>query len=70
MTTLVIVTRRVPMALIVGVPDAAFIYTDGRPLDAIRYIWNRLYATMTSLDWYLPILVFVVLIGCIRAFAS
>ncbi|MFW5895078.1 MAG: Na+/H+ antiporter NhaC family protein, partial [Bacillota bacterium] len=80
MITLVIMTRRVLLALSVGVVIAAFIYAEGNAVSAMKYLFDSLYSIATSLDWYLPILAFVVLIGGItsvltliggvRAFAS
>ncbi|MFW6298807.1 MAG: Na+/H+ antiporter NhaC family protein [Bacillota bacterium] len=80
MITLVIMTRRVLLALSVGVVIAAFIYAEGHVVNTMKYLFDSFYGIATSLDWYLPILAFVVLIGGItsvltliggvRAFAS
>ncbi|MGM0436469.1 MAG: Na+/H+ antiporter NhaC family protein [Bacillota bacterium] len=67
MITLVIVTRRVLTSLLTGVILAALIYADFAPLEALKYLWDSLYAIATSIDWYLPILGFVVLIGAITS---
>ncbi|MFP4078713.1 MAG: Na+/H+ antiporter NhaC family protein [Candidatus Izemoplasmataceae bacterium] len=80
MITLVIMTRRVLLALSVGVVMAAFIYAEGHAVNTMKYLFDSFYGIATSLDWYLPILAFVVLIGGVtsvltliggvRAFAS
>lgn len=65
MITMVIVTRRVLTSLLTGVIIAALIYADFSPFDALKYLLDSLTAIVTSVEWYLPILGFVVLIGAI-----
>jgi len=67
MITLVIVTRRVLSSLLTGLIIAALIYADFNPLNASSYLFESLVGILTSLDWYLPILGFVVLIGAITS---
>lgn len=70
MITLVIITRKVLFSLGVGVFFAALIYADWNLLGAFEYIWNSFFGIITSIDWYLPILGFVVIIGGITAVIS
>ncbi len=67
MVTLVIITRKVLMSLSLGLILAALIYESFNPWRTIVYLWNSLFGILTSLDWYLPILGFVILIGGITA---
>lgn len=70
MITLVIITRKVLMSLGVGILLASLIYADWNIIDAATYVWDSFYGIATSLDWYLPILGFVVIIGGITAVLS
>ena len=67
MITLVIITRKVLISLGVGILLAAFIYADWNILGMLTYIWNSFTGIITSFDWYMPILGFVVIIGGITA---
>jgi len=67
MITLVIITRKVLISLGVGILLAALIYADWNIVGMITYIWNSFTGIITSFDWYLPILGFVVIIGGITA---
>jgi Na+/H+ antiporter NhaC len=67
MITLVIFTRKVLLSLSVGIILAALIISDWRILDTIRYLIDDFYSIVTSIDWYLPILGFVVFIGAITS---
>jgi Na+/H+ antiporter NhaC len=80
MITMVIATRKVLLSLGVGVVLAALIHESFHLINTVVYLFNALGNILTSFDWYLPILGFVViiggitsvlaLIGGIRAFAS
>jgi len=67
MITLVIITRKVLMALGIGVVLAALIHEGFNILNTLSYLFSSLFGILTSLDWYLPIIGFVVLIGGITA---
>ena len=67
MITLVIITRKVLISLGVGILLAALIYADWNIVGMITYIWNSFTGIITSFDWYMPILGFVVIIGGITA---
>ncbi|ERJ11314.1 Na+/H+ antiporter NhaC family protein [Haloplasma contractile] len=67
MILLVLLTRKVLLSLGVGIILASFIYADYNIVVALTYIWNSFFAIITSYDWYLPILGFVVIIGGITS---
>ncbi len=67
MIALVIITRKVLLALSIGVLLAAFIYTDYHVWNTIVYIAESLWGILTSFDWYMPIVGFVVIIGAITS---
>lgn len=64
---LVITTRKVMLSLSVGVILAALIQFSFNPIKAGEYLFVNLFGILTSWDWYLPILGFVVLIGGITS---
>jgi tetracycline resistance efflux pump len=67
MITLVILTRKVLLSLSVGIVLAALIISDWRIIDTLSYLLEDFLSIVTSLDWYLPILGFVVFIGAITS---
>ena len=70
MVVLVIATRKVLLSLSVGFILASLIHTEYSILDALLYMWNQFVGIITSFDWYMPIVGFVVLIGGITAVIS
>ena len=67
MITLVILTRKVLLSLSVGIVLAALIISDWNIIDTLSYLLEDFLSIVTSLDWYLPILGFVVFIGAITS---
>ncbi len=67
MITLVILTRKVLLSLGVGVFLAALVYSNFNFGDAYTYFWNSFNGIITDLDWYMPIVGFVILIGGITS---
>ncbi|TNF08946.1 MAG: Na+/H+ antiporter NhaC family protein [Bacillota bacterium] len=67
MITLVIFTRKVLLSLSVGIILAALIISDWQIIDTFRYLIDDFYSIVTSFDWYLPILGFVIFIGAITS---
>lgn len=69
MIGLVIITRKVLLSLSIGVVVAALIH-ESFQITTLNYLWNSFYSIITSLDWYLPIIAFVVLIGGLTSITS
>ena len=67
MIVMVITTRKVLLSLGVGTVLAALIFVNFNPIDAAVYLWDSFFGIVTSFDWYLPIIGFVLLIGGITA---
>jgi len=67
MITLVIATRRVLLSLGLGVFLAALVYSDFNLREAYVYFWDSFNGIITDLDWYMPIVGFVILIGGITS---
>lgn len=67
MIVLVIATRKVLISLGIGIILAALIYAEWSIIGMVTYIWGSFIGIATSLDWYLPIIGFVVIIGGITA---
>ncbi len=70
MITLVIITRKVLLALGIGVVLAAIIHESYHPIRAVGYLWDGLVGILTSWDWYMPIIGFVMIIGGMTALLS
>jgi len=62
MVGLVIISRKVLLSLSIGLLLAAGIHEDFSR-ETFTYLWDSFYGIITSTDWYLPIIGFVILIG-------
>ena len=67
MITLVIISRKVVLSLSVGIVLAALIISNWKIIDTIVFLFEDFMGIITSLDWYLPILGFVIFIGAITS---
>lgn len=70
MITLVISTRKVLLALMVGVVLAALIHESFNVLNSVIYIYEAFTSIILDFEWYMPIIGFVILIGGITAVIS
>ncbi|MFP4286688.1 MAG: Na+/H+ antiporter NhaC family protein [Candidatus Izemoplasmataceae bacterium] len=70
MITLVIATRKVLLALFIGVILAALIHEGFHLIDSVIYIFNAFTGIILDFQWYMPIIGFVILIGGITAVIS
>ncbi|MDX9691469.1 MAG: Na+/H+ antiporter NhaC family protein, partial [Acholeplasmataceae bacterium] len=67
MITLVILSRKVLLSLSVGIILAALIISDWHIIKTLEYLLEDFLSIITSFDWYLPILGFVIFIGAITS---
>ena len=67
MITLVIISRKVVLSLSVGIILAALIISKWNIIETFLYLIDDFLSIITSFDWYLPILGFVIFIGAITS---